>query len=179
MILYLFVLVGIYRGISVSQRAAARSVQVDNILIKLFYFDSTTSLVPFKGVSTSLTPDANMISYREWWQLPSVKGPSFSSLYMLFLRTSSLLLSVVSDSFWSGNMGPPKRHMAGEGPVWGSGVLQYWRIASWRVTVSRLPLGTVFNVMSLLAVLTATSALQFECGKATEDRWLLTPQFCR
>ena len=95
----------------------ARSVQVDNILIELFYFDSTTSLVPFKGVSTSLTPDANMISYREWWQLPSVKGPSFSSLYMLFLRTSSLLLSVVSDSFWSGNMGPPKRHMAGEGPV--------------------------------------------------------------
>ena len=162
---------------------------MDNILIKLFYFNSTTSLVPFRGVSTSRTPDANMISYREWWQLPSVKGPSFISLYMLFLRTSSLLLSVsthvVSGSYWPGNigikslMGPPKRHMAGEGPVWESGLLQYWRIASWRVTVSRLPLGTVFNVMTLLAVLTATSALQFECGKATEDRWLLNPQFCR
>ena len=67
---------------SVSQRAAARSIQADNILIELFYFDNTTSLVPFKGMSSSLILDVNMILYREWWQSPSVKGPSFSSFHM-------------------------------------------------------------------------------------------------
>ena len=47
-----------------------------------------------------------------------------------------------------------------------------------RASVFRLPCGSVLLVMSRLTVLTI-SALQFECGWATDDRQWCTPQSFR
>jgi hypothetical protein len=44
-------------------------------------------------------------------------------------------------------IGRPKMHSAGESFVVGSGVFRYWRIAIWRASVSRVPLGPVLLVM--------------------------------
>ena len=69
-------------------------------------------------------------------------------------------------------MGLPKTNCAGDRLVFGSGVLQYCKIAHCRESVSRLPRGSVLLVMMRLMVLTPISALQLECGNATEEsRW--------
>ena len=61
----------------------------------------------------------------------------------------------------------------------GSGVFQYWSMAHCKASVFRLPCGSVLLVMSCLTVLMPISALQFECGWATEDRQCCTPQSFR
>lgn len=66
--------------------------------------------------------------------------------------------------------GLPNTHIAGDSPVVGSGQLRYCRMALCSLSVSKLPLGPVFSEMSLFVVLTPISALQLECGKATEDK---------
>ena len=66
-------------------------------------------------------------------------------------------------------IGQPKTHWAGESLVLGSGVFRYWRMACCRESVLRQPFGVVLSVIKCVTVLTPTSALQMECGKATED----------
>ena len=66
-------------------------------------------------------------------------------------------------------IGFPKTHIAGERPVNGSGQLRYCSIALCNLSVFKLPLGPVFSVISRFAVLTPISALQLECGNATEE----------
>ena len=46
-------------------------------------------------------------------------------------------------------------------------------------SVSRLPVVLVLLVIICLTVFTATSALQFECGNATDDKRWYTPQSVR
>ena len=75
--------------------------------------------------------------------------------------------------------GLPNTHIAGESPVVGSGQFQYCKMALCSLSVSKLPFGPVFSAISLLAVLTPISDLQFECGKDTEEKCCLTPQFFR
>ena len=70
----------------------------------------------------------------------------------------------------------PNTHMAGDTFVVGSGVLRCWRIARWKVSVSRFPLGSVLDMMSRLADLTPISARQLEWGNATDDFLWCTPQ---
>lgn len=65
-------------------------------------------------------------------------------------------------------MGRPKRQDAGDCLVEGSGELRYWRIARWKVLTLRSLLVPTFPEISRLIVLTATSARQLLCGKATE-----------
>ena len=48
-----------------------------------------------------------------------------------------------------------------------------------KASVFRLPWGSVLLVMSRLTVLTPISALQFECGWATDNRRWWTPQSLR
>ena len=70
-------------------------------------------------------------------------------------------------------IGRPNTHWAGDNFVSGSGVLRYWRMVHCNASVSRLPVGLVLLVISRL---TATSALQLECGNATDDRrWCTNP----
>ena len=76
-------------------------------------------------------------------------------------------------------IGRPNTHWAGDNFVSGSGVLRYWRMARCNASVSRLPGGLVLLVISRLTVFTVTSALQFECGNATDDRRWCTPQSFR
>ena len=73
-------------------------------------------------------------------------------------------------------MGRPKMHCAGESLVFGSGVFRYWSIALWKASVSSEPLGLVLSWSILFTVFTPISALQFECGKATDDSLWRTPQ---
>ncbi len=61
-------------------------------------------------------------------------------------------------------MGLPNTHIAGDNFVSGSGVLRYCSMALWSESVSSSPFGPVLDVMSLFAVLTPISALQFEWG---------------
>ena len=56
-------------------------------------------------------------------------------------------------------------------------MFRYCNIATPNLSVSRVPLGPVFLVISHFTVLTATSARQFEWGNATDDRQWWTPQF--
>ena len=76
-------------------------------------------------------------------------------------------------------IGQPKTHWAGDNFVSGSGVLRYWRMARCSASVSRLPVGLVLLLVSRLTVFKATSALQFECGNATDDKRWCTPQSFR
>ena len=66
------------------------------------------SLVPFQGMSSSLILNANMIP-TEWWQSPSVKGPSLSSLHMTVSQSFFSLLNVSTQvgrgSYQPGNIG--------------------------------------------------------------------------
>jgi hypothetical protein len=103
-----------------------------------------------------------------------------------FLRACSLADRVSLHVGWGmyrpGNMGMkslmglPKTHCAGDRLVFGSGVLRYCRIAHCKESVSRLPRVSVLLLMMRLTVLTPISALQLECGNATEERRWLTPQ---
>ena len=67
-------------------------------------------------------------------------------------------------------IGRPNTHWTGDNVVSGSGVLRYWRMVHCSASVSRLPVGLVLLVISCFTVFTATFALQFECGNATDDR---------
>lgn len=73
-------------------------------------------------------------------------------------------------------IGQLNTHWAGDNFVAGSGVLRYWRMARCSALVSRLPVGLVLLVIIRLTVFTATSALQFECGNATDDQQWYTPE---
>ena len=105
-----------------------------------------------------------------------------------FLRASSLLFNISIHVGWGSYlpgrigiksfMGLPNKHIAGD-PICESGVMWYWSMALCKVSVSRLQWGPVFDVIILFAVLTPISALQFEWGNVTEDRWWLTPQFIK
>ena len=129
---------------------------------------------------------------RTWW--PSARGGNLwvctvhgsASFMCLFLRASSLAarmsLQVGWGMQWPGSMGMksliglPKTHWAGNSFVAGSGVFRYCSMARCKASVFRLPCGSVLLVMSRLTVLTPISALQFECGWATDDRQWWTPQ---
>ena len=76
-------------------------------------------------------------------------------------------------------IGLPKTHCAGDSLVVGSGVFRYCSIPRCSESVSRLPCGSVLLVIRRLTVLTPISALQLECGNATEDRRWWTPQSFR
>ena len=76
-------------------------------------------------------------------------------------------------------IGQLNTHWAGDNFVAGSGVLPYWRMAHRSALVSRLPVGLVLLLIIRLTVFTATSALQFECGNATDDQQWYTPQSFR
>ena len=76
-------------------------------------------------------------------------------------------------------IGLPNTHMAGDSLVSGSGVFLYCRIALWRALVSSPPPGNVLEQIKRLTVFTPTSALQLECGNATEDFLWCTPQVLR
>ena len=76
-------------------------------------------------------------------------------------------------------IGRPNTHWAGDNFVSGSGVLRYWRMARCSALVLKLPVGLVLLVISRLTVLTPTSALQFECGNATDNKRWCTPQSSR
>ena len=76
-------------------------------------------------------------------------------------------------------IGWPNTHWAGDNFVSGSGVLRYWRMARCSASVSRLPVGLMLLVIGHLTVFTATSALQFECGNATDYKRWCTPQSFR
>ena len=67
-------------------------------------------------------------------------------------------------------IGLPNTHRAGDSFVAGSGVFQYWSMARCSASVFR-PCGSVSLVISCLTVLTPISALQFEFGWATDNRW--------
>ena len=107
----------------------------------------------------------------------------------LFLSASSLKakvsLQVGCGMYRPGRMGMksliglPKTHWAGDSFVLGSGVLRYCSMACWNALVSRLPCASVLLVMSRLTVFTPTSALQLECGNATDDRRWCTPHSLR
>ena len=73
--------------------------------------------------------------------------------------------------------GWPNTHWAGDSFVLGSRVLQYWRMVYCRESVE-MPLGSVL-LISHLAVFTPISALQFECGNATDERQWCTPHSFR
>ena len=76
-------------------------------------------------------------------------------------------------------VGLPKMHIAGDCFVAGSGAFRYWRIACWKLSMSRLPLEPVFPMIRRLIVFTAISARQLLCGYATGLRRWWTPQSCR
>ena len=76
-------------------------------------------------------------------------------------------------------IGRPKRHIAGEIFVVGSGALRYCRTALCTLSVSSSPLGPVLSTRSRFIVFTPISALQLLCGKATEERRWCTPQVLR
>ena len=73
-------------------------------------------------------------------------------------------------------MGLPNTQMAGDTFVCGSGVLRYWSIATRNASVSNSPDGEVLDLIIRLIVFTPISALQFECGNATDERRWSTPQ---
>ena len=69
-------------------------------------------------------------------------------------------------------MGLPKTIIAGDNLVAGSGIFLYWRIARCTASMSSPPLGPVLLVRIRFMILTPISALQLQCGKATDDsRW--------
>ena len=70
--------------------------------------------------------------------------------------------------------GRPKIISAGERLQSRSGELRSFRMARRKRSWSRLPVGPVLDIRSLLAALTATSALPFDCGKLTDDTRCLT-----
>ena len=84
----------------------------------------------------------------------------------LFLNAFSMLVAL------------PKMHIAGDCFVAGSGAFRYWRIACWKLSMSRLPLEPVFPMIRRLIVFTAISARLLLCGYATELRRWRTPQSC-
>ena len=96
-----------------------------------------------------------------------------------FLNASSLAAKVsrqvLCSLYFPGRMGIkshiglPKTHITGESLVSLSGVLRYWRIARWNISVFRSPLGPVLSISNRFTVFTPISALQLPCGKATEE----------
>ena len=101
-----------------------------------------------------------------------------------FLRASSLvarvsLQVVAGPDRYEVLDGSSKTHFSGDSCVFGSGVFRYWRMAHCRESMSRLPLGVVLSVMIGLTDFTPISALQCECGKATDDRRWCTPHSLR
>ena len=73
----------------------------------------------------------------------------------------------------------PNTHIAGDKPVSLSGVFLYCNNALWNLSVSRLPAGPVFSMISLFTVFTAISARELLWGKYAEDILCFTPQFLR
>lgn len=73
----------------------------------------------------------------------------------------------------------PRRICAGDRFMPCMGVFLYCIRARANLSVSRLPWDPTLSLMSLLAVFTANSALQFECGKATELTLCRMPQFLK
>ena len=130
-----------------------------------------------------------------WW--PTARGGNLlvctvhrsASFMCLFLRASSVAARVSLQVGWGmlrpGSMsmksliGKPNTHWAGDSFVTGSGVFQYWSMARCRALVFRLLCGSVLLVMSRWQFLMPISALQFECGCGTDDRWWCTPQSFR
>ena len=121
---------------------------------------------------------ANGRSGREWGLKLSVFREILvrraSSLAVHALRQSdrtcgfenfSKRLTKESESF----RGRPKMISAGERLQSRSGVLRSCRIARRKRSWSRLPVGPVLDIKSLLAALTATSALPLDWGKAADD----------
>ena len=100
-------------------------------------------------------------------------------------RASSLLDSISCQVSWGryfpdrismmSLIGLPKRHIAGDSLVSGSGQFLYCSIALWNASVSRLPFGPVFSAIIRLTVLTPISARQLLWGKATDDSLWWTP----
>ena len=67
------------------------------------------------------------------------------------------------------SMGCPKRQIADESPVWGVGGIAILKNSSLKGICIKTAIGSyIYDVLSLLAVSTATFDLQFECGKATQ-----------
>ena len=76
-------------------------------------------------------------------------------------------------------MGRPKMICAGDKLQSGSGVFLNCSKALRRLSLSREPLGPTFDLSSLLADFTATSARPFDCGWYADDMRCFTPHFCR
>ena len=76
-------------------------------------------------------------------------------------------------------IGRPKIICAGDKLQSGSGVFLDCNRALRRLSLSREPLGPTFDLSSLLADLTATSARPFDCGWYAEEMRCLTPQVFR
>ena len=76
-------------------------------------------------------------------------------------------------------MGRPKIIWAGEMLQSGSGVFLSWRSARRIRSLSSVPDEFTFDLRSLLAVLTATSARPFDCGWYADDLRCLTPHLVR
>ena len=93
--------------------------------------------------------------------------------------------------FWSENFsrqlakanasrnGRPNKIWAGERWQLESGVLRSCSMAFKKLSVFKDPEGPIFERKSLLAVLTATSARPFDCGKYAEDSRWLTPHWSK
>ena len=96
-----------------------------------------------------------------------------------FLNASSLAAKVsrqvLCGLYFPGRMGIksriglPKTHRAGESLMSLFGVLRYWKIARWNLSVFRSPLGPVLSISNCFTVFTPISALQLLWGKATEE----------
>ena len=115
---------------------------------------------------------------------------SRSQIFWCLLRSASSLASSVSRQVGCGRYLPgctgiksliarPKTHIAGLKPVSLSGVLRYWSMALWKLSVFRVPLRPVFSIMRRFTVFTPISARLLLWAKATEDRRWRVPQFCR
>ena len=95
-----------------------------------------------------------------------------------FLNASSLAAKVshqvLCGLYFPGRMriksriGLPKIHIAGESLVSLSGVLRYWRIAGWNLSVFRSPFAPVIHQQSFHGF-APISALQLLWGKAMEE----------
>ena len=75
-------------------------------------------------------------------------------------------------------MGLPKRHVAGDILVSGSGPFRYWSSALWNASDSA-PLGPVLPAISRFIDFTATSARQLAWGWYADDMRWWTPQLVR